>query len=317
MVNDRSELTMGCSNCGDICTCAPRPATRAAVAEEPGAFWPATDAAWQDAAWRREISRRVRAHKRKRGDDSLPLDFDHGVDAESAAEQSPLPPPPSRYQRIAMKRAQAQYEAGKVIVFPQPGPEPERLADPVPDPVQQALAEPMPEAPRIFEAAQEPLFTAVELDASPVAPSGLPGETEIELPLPVAPLHLQWKCTLIDFLLPISAFAMFAALVVYATDLGVGGKAAAAAWAAGFVFFWTTYQVLFVGYAGCTPGMRLSNLGLCSFADTMPRRNVRFVRCLAMLLSLLAVGLGYLWSFIDDDGMSWHDRISQTYVREL
>jgi hypothetical protein len=28
------------------------------------------------------------------------------------------------------------------------------------------------------------------------------------------------------------------------------------------------------------------------------------------------VGLGFAWSLFDDDHLSWHDRISQTYLRK-
>jgi hypothetical protein len=36
-----------------------------------------------------------------------------------------------------------------------------------------------------------------------------------------------------------------------------------------------------------------------------------------MLLSILPVGLGLVWSLFDDDHLSWHDRYSQTYPRRL
>jgi hypothetical protein len=35
----------------------------------------------------------------------------------------------------------------------------------------------------------------------------------------------------------------------------------------------------------------------------------------AMAVSLLPVGLGLVWSVFDEDHLSWHDRISRTYLR--
>jgi uncharacterized RDD family membrane protein YckC len=35
----------------------------------------------------------------------------------------------------------------------------------------------------------------------------------------------------------------------------------------------------------------------------------------ALLLSLLPLGLGVAWALFDDDRLSWHDRLSKTYLR--
>ena len=35
-----------------------------------------------------------------------------------------------------------------------------------------------------------------------------------------------------------------------------------------------------------------------------------------MILSLAPVGLGFAWSIFDEDHLTWHDRISQTYLRK-
>jgi hypothetical protein len=47
----------------------------------------------------------------------------------------------------------------------------------------------------------------------------------------------------------------------------------------------------------------------------MPTRDQINGRLKAMLISVLPVGLGMLWSIFDEDQMSWHDRLSKTYVR--
>lgn len=41
------------------------------------------------------------------------------------------------------------------------------------------------------------------------------------------------------------------------------------------------------------------------------------VRALASLLSLLPVGLGFLWILFDPDKSAWHDRISRTFVVQI
>jgi hypothetical protein len=36
-----------------------------------------------------------------------------------------------------------------------------------------------------------------------------------------------------------------------------------------------------------------------------------------MLLSVLPLGLGVMWSIFDEDHLSWHDRLSGTYLRKI
>jgi hypothetical protein len=36
----------------------------------------------------------------------------------------------------------------------------------------------------------------------------------------------------------------------------------------------------------------------------------------AMLLSVVPMGLGIMWAIFDEDRLSWHDRLSQTYLRK-
>jgi hypothetical protein len=35
-----------------------------------------------------------------------------------------------------------------------------------------------------------------------------------------------------------------------------------------------------------------------------------------MLLSVLPVGVGIGWSLFDEDRLTWHDRLSRTYLRQ-
>jgi RDD family protein len=303
---------------------------RSAVAEHPHPLWPATDAAWRDAAWRKEIASRVRAHKKRRGhevEDSLPLAFEETASLmesdqqllaaleQAAQEEAPAPPPPSRYQRIAMKRAQAQYEAGNLIVFPPPSSR---------DLVEEALAEPIPETPRILEAPafshageQAPLFSGIELDALPQPAYDIAPELESELPLPVAPLPQQLVCLAADSALALCGFGLFAWIVMTQTDLSLTERGV---WACGVAvggLFWTAYHFAFLYWSSATPGMLVSGAGLCTFEDTLPCRATRMKRAAALVLSMMSLGMGFGWACVDEDNLGWHDRISRTYLRLL
>jgi uncharacterized RDD family membrane protein YckC len=78
---------------------------------------------------------------------------------------------------------------------------------------------------------------------------------------------------------------------------------------------WVLFQYLFFSLSAATPGMRYAKIALCTFDDENPSRHVMRVRIAALLLSALPLGLGFLWIFFDEDGLSWHDRITQTYQR--
>jgi uncharacterized RDD family membrane protein YckC len=75
------------------------------------------------------------------------------------------------------------------------------------------------------------------------------------------------------------------------------------------------YQVLFFWFSEATPGMRCARIALCTFDDENPTRRAIRRRGLAMLLSACPLGLGFLWAALDEDRLTWHDRISRMYQR--
>jgi hypothetical protein len=79
--------------------------------------------------------------------------------------------------------------------------------------------------------------------------------------------------------------------------------------------FAALYEWFFLTFAKVTPGMRYAQLSLCTFDEQAPTREQVKGRLKAMLISVLPVGLGMLWSIFDEDQMSWHDRLSKTYLR--
>lgn len=71
-----------------------------------------------------------------------------------------------------------------------------------------------------------------------------------------------------------------------------------------FTWFWT--------HGGQTLGMRAWRLQLVG-ADGGPVAARRaWLRVAAAWLSWLCLGLGYLWIWLDREGLSWHDRLSGT-----
>ena len=81
------------------------------------------------------------------------------------------------------------------------------------------------------------------------------------------------------------------------------------------LLLWAAYEFLFVVYTGSTPGLRAARLRLAAFDGSPPNRRLRRWRVLASFLSALSAGLGYLWCFLDQDGLCWHDRITRTHIQ--
>jgi uncharacterized RDD family membrane protein YckC len=75
------------------------------------------------------------------------------------------------------------------------------------------------------------------------------------------------------------------------------------------------YQLLFFTFSEATPGMRYARIGLCTFSDDNPTRAAMRRRILATVLAACPLGIGFLWAWLDDDGLGWHDRISRMYQR--
>jgi len=62
-----------------------------------------------------------------------------------------------------------------------------------------------------------------------------------------------------------------------------------------------------------TPGMRFAGLRLVDFDGRTPDRDQRTIRQVAGLLSVVSAGLGLVWALVDEESLTWHDRISKTF----
>ena len=293
-------------------------------------------------AWRQEVSSRVqqhRARRRKQGDGSaLELDFTTEEPYSFVAEpqERPLPPPPERFAEIVVKP-----NVPKVIRFPRPMVAP-------PPAIEEVRLDEMPapalDVPRILDAPEdeggfiESDFVEV-VEAAPPAPPAAPAEQMQLLPnfadihlepeasrlltdeldgIPhAAPLGQRAVAGAVDAVIVFLASGIFAlTFLQLAEETPRSRLTMVCALAVGGVF-WLVFQYLFLVYGRRTPGMKLAQLELCTFADEPAPLFARQARAFAGTLSGFAIGLGYFWAFIDEDRLGWHDRISQTYLKSL
>jgi uncharacterized RDD family membrane protein YckC len=121
----------------------------------------------------------------------------------------------------------------------------------------------------------------------------------------------------VDCTLILACFVMGGFVFAHSIHHPPAGKPAELLGAAGLALVGMAYYAFFFALPASTPGMMYAGIGLCTFSDQSPTRAQLRRRLLAMLLSILPVGLGLVWSLFDDDHLSWHDRYSQTYPRRL
>lgn len=162
-----------------------------------------------------------------------------------------------------------------------------------------------------------PEWSDIQLDAQPEeqilaepAPVAVPAP-ELEL----APMHLRLMAALVDGALIVSALAATAALVARNASALPSLRASEIGAAVALLLVATAYEVLFFTLGKATPGMRYARVQLCTLDGQSPTRSQRTSRLAALLLSMVPVGLGLAWALFDEDRLTWHDRLSGTYLR--
>jgi len=84
-----------------------------------------------------------------------------------------------------------------------------------------------------------------------------------------------------------------------------------------FAFVYVQYFGLFTVFGGSTPGMMVSGIQVASFTGDTPTARQYMLRAAGYLLSAGTCFLGFLWVLWDEDGLTWHDRLSKTYLARI
>jgi uncharacterized RDD family membrane protein YckC len=280
--------------------------------------------------WRDQVSAKVNRYKSRRPREdrypSLQLKFEsdgyrspgteEGAICTALSFSQSIPPKdPGLQPRMRDTEPQcfpkASLEAtARVLEFPRSGALPVRRDD--------QLADPVGNRPRIVE--------APELLPPPPAMGGILieefQEPELErcpgfnIPLQSAQLSRRLLAGAIDAVVVLIALSGFGYVFFRITGSVPLLKMAASLTAGLLGVLWITYQYAFLVFSGTTPGLRLAGLQVSGFDGTPASRNLRRWRVLASLLSCVSLGLGYAWCFLDEDQLSWHDRITKTHLAE-
>ena len=304
-------------------------------------------------SWRGEVAARLeryRTRRKPRGPryPSLLLPFDaperrfqpapptaSGVDGRSITEAEQRTDSSKSYAESAqsspsfreqfLERVPNQYSeqvaepSAKIIEFPRSAAIPVVHAS--------ELADPIVDVPRIVEAPEvlppPPALGGMLME--PTRKEGAERRGDLDLPSIPASIIRRSMAAMVDGAILGSAVAAFAAVFWRLNFLGLNffslsyvsgplplfiGAVSAVA-----LLLWMVYEFLFVVYTGTTPGLRAAKLQLSGFDGVPPNRRLRRWRVLASFLSAFSAALGYVWCFLDENGLCWHDRITRTYLR--
>jgi uncharacterized RDD family membrane protein YckC len=242
--------------------------------------------------WRGELNQRVRAYRARRrrapheGQSALPFDDRMAVAAENVAvsvdESSTDQGPKDDFAfTIAIGRiAQKPEEQDPRLLIDVSVPPQMEV------PSEEALPEPQPQTPA----------------------NGA---------FPIASLDERKRALLIDAGCLAFAYGGFLALFGSLGGHFTLDKLSAAVCFFTFAFVYLQYFGLFTIFGGNTPGMLVCGLQVASFTGDQPTPRQYALRAVGYMLSAGTCFLGFLWVLWDEEGLTWHDRISRTYLANI
>jgi uncharacterized RDD family membrane protein YckC len=150
-----------------------------------------------------------------------------------------------------------------------------------------------------------------ELDFSAAAADRACPQTAL---VPVASLSGRRKSALLDAIFLMLTYAGFLGLFRSLGGQLLFQKIDAAVCFSAFFLFYALYCFIFTTFAGATPGMMLRELTIVRLDGSLPDTRQLLWRSFGCVLSGATLFLGFLWALWDEDGFTWQDRISQTYI---
>lgn len=168
-------------------------------------------------------------------------------------------------------------------------------------------------------ATREEAGMVIDVSAPPdTAQSYQSGSTDVrsELPglYPVASMDDRRIAGLIDAGCLLFAYGGFLTLFGSLGGQFTFSKLSAAVCIATFVIVYLQYFALFTVFGGTTPGMMLRGLHVVSFSGETPTSRQMLWRSVGYMLSAGTFFMGFLWAMWDEDALTWHDRLSHTYL---
>ncbi len=141
--------------------------------------------------------------------------------------------------------------------------------------------------------------------------------TECHGAYPVASLEERRFAAAIDIACLLFAYGGFLALFGSLGGQFTLSKLSVAVYGVTFAIVYLQYFALFTVFGGTTPGMMFRGLQVASFTGDPPTPRQMLLRSAGYILSAGTFFLGFFWAWWDEDALTWHDRLSHTYLGVL
>ncbi len=241
----------------------------------------------QDAAWRGELAQRLAAYRTRR----------RKVAPHAAQSRLPFEEPSEEARADA---SVAIAESGATIE----------------DDFSFTIAIGRPSKKRVIEESRMIIDVSLPPDADALSPALAPGEERKSLPglHPVASIDDRRLAAVIDLVCLLFAYGGFLTLFGSLGGQFTLSKLSAAVYAIAFAIVYLQYFALFTVFGGTTPGMMMRGLQVVDFSGEPPTPRQMLLRSAGYVLSMGTFFLGFLWALWDEDELTWHDRLSRTYL---
>jgi uncharacterized RDD family membrane protein YckC len=241
----------------------------------------------QDSAWRGELAQRLEAYRTRR----------RKLTPNTAQSHFPFEEPPRK-----------TYTHTSAAVVDPPAPVEEDFSF--------TIAIGRPSKKFALEESRMVIDVSAPSDASTsaAAQSRLEATTSQEGLYPVASIDDRRLAALIDLGCLLFAYGGFLMLFGSLGGQFTLSKLTAVVYATTFAIVYLQYFALFTIFGGTTPGMMMRNLQVTSFSGEPPAPRQMLLRSAGYMLSAGTFFLGFLWAMWDEDQLTWHDRLSNTYL---
>jgi uncharacterized RDD family membrane protein YckC len=170
----------------------------------------------------------------------------------------------------------------------------------------------LPELTTAPEPAREERFPLFDYASSYPAAAGRANAIQRR----VAPIMRRVTAGAMDVAMVSIGFGVFLVTAWFGGSEFGGGRVFWIALAACLLLISLFYGLLWAMARRESAGMRWTRLRLIAFDGSTPGCQVRLIRFVTAWLSYCSGGLGLLWAFADEENLTLHDRISETFPVE-
>lgn len=265
------------------------------------------DALKRDSAWEGEVHRRVEAYRARRRKPSASTSQSHFAFEDSGRSQSCSDPRESSFisgscSTVALEQtglSQAVDDFSFTIAIGR------NVATSESSSGRMEIDVSIPPEAETIPRAVRPASAALNSNSAISEALGL---------YPVASLEERRSAAFIDIACLFFAYGAFLALFSSLGGQFTLSKLSAAVYAVTASIVYFQYFALFTIFGGTTPGMIFRGLQVASFTGDQPTPRQMLLRSLGYVLSAGTLFLGFFWAWWDEDALTWHDRLSSTYL---